>query len=222
MSVINLKMICVSVLLVGGMNLAHGQVMEYQAEQGAFRINSKSDGLKGTPYMFEVPQMGKISVGNGKVYENIPFNILLEKNEVFIHMSGADNPPLAVKNWEWITTSEGNPRTFRKEIIEAQPKIVEILFESGSEKIVAMHSKVLVKPQSQKDGYSGKQYDIYQPTTKFLKLKGLQVEEVKFNTSGLKEISGDNYNNLKQYMKDEKLDAKKPQDLKLILEFIHN
>ncbi len=221
MGMIKLKTVCITALLIGGMSMAFGQTTEYSSEQGSFRINSNSDGLKGTPYMFEVPQKGKISVAGGKIYEDIPFNILLEKNEVFIHMSGAENPPLAVKNWEWITTSEGNPRTFRKEIIEAQPKIVEILYESQSEKIVAVHRKVLVKPQRQKDGYSGSQYDTYQPTTKFLRLKGLQVEEVKFNTAGLKEISGDNFNNLKQYMKDENLDSKKPQDLRLILEFIN-
>ncbi len=214
------KSLLLTIVMVMCGSLTYGQDVN-QPLPGSFTLNPKSDGIKGSPYLFETPQLGMISLGDGKIYEDIPFNILLENNEVFIHMSGENNPPLAVKKWEWIKTSEENPRVFRKEVFEARPRIFEIIFENDTEKIVALHSKRLIKPTGQKDGYSGPQYETYVHNINFYRLKGLQAEEIKTNNSGLKEISGDQYTSLKKFMKEEKLNSDQPQDLKLVFEFLN-
>lgn len=187
---------------------------------GSFRLNAKSDGLKGTPFLFDGSQLGKISLPGGKVYDEIPFNILLEKNEVYIQMGGIENPPMVVKKWETIETLEENSRTFKTETIAGQPKVVELIYEKDKIKIIAIHIKTLVKNEVVRDGYSGPQFDTYRHNVQFYSMEGVRSEELKLNTAGLKSLAGDRFEDLKEYMKKEKLKAEETQDLRRIFIFL--
>lgn len=187
---------------------------------GSFRLNAKSDGVKGTPFLFEVTRLGKISLPGGKVYEEIPFNILLEKNEVYIQMGGEDNPPMVVKKWDWIETLEDNPRTFKTETVGGQARVVELIYEKDKVKIIAIHSKTLVKNEIVRDGYSGPQYDTYRHNVQFYKMEAVRSEELKLNNAGLKSIAGNRFEELKEFIKLEKLKPEEPQDLRRIFIFL--
>ncbi len=186
----------------------------------AFRFNVKSDGVKGTPFLYEEPIRANISLAGGKVYEDIPFNIFPEKEEIYIQTGGEDSDPLLLKNWEWLQTLEENSKLFRLEYVDGKQRIVEILYEKDREKFVALHTKYLVKPSNLKDGYTGPQYDTYKPDVKFYKLNGLKTTEVKTNNSGLKELAGGKYGDLRALIKSEKLKPEQSQDMKRILEFL--
>jgi hypothetical protein len=187
---------------------------------GTFRLNPKSDGLKGTPFLFEEPPLGNISLSNGKLYEDIPFNILLEASKVYIQTGGEDTQPLELKNWDWIKVGEEEERLFRMEYISGKPQIVEILYENENEKYIALHSKNLVKATGTRDGYSGPQYDTYKAGIDFLHIIGMQSTEIKTNSSGLKELAGDKYDNLKDFMKSKKIKPENPVDMRKILIFL--
>ena len=186
----------------------------------AFRFNVKSDGVKGTPFLYDEPKSAKIALDGGKVYDNIPFNILPEKEEVFIQTGGEESDPLVLKNWNWLETLEDSPKLFRLEYIEGKQRIVEILYEKDSEKFVALHTKYLVKPSNLKDGYTGPQYDTYKPDVNFYKINGLQSIEFKGNTSGLKDLANNRHNELRDYIKSEKLKPENPDDMKKVLAFL--
>jgi hypothetical protein len=186
---------------------------------GVFRLNPKSDGLKGTPFLFEEPPLGNISLSNGKIYEEIPFNILLETSKVYIQTSGDDSQPLELKNWDWIKVGV-EERLFRMEYISGKPQIVEILYENDKEKYIAVHTKNLVKATGSRDGYSGPQYDTYKAGINFLHIIGMQSNEIKTNSTGLKELAGDRYNDLKDFMKSKKIKSENPADMRKILIFL--
>jgi hypothetical protein len=186
----------------------------------AFRFNVKSDGVKGTPFLYDEPKSAKISLDGGKVYDNIPFNILPEKEEIYIQTGGEESDPLILKNWIWLETLEDSPKLFRMEYIDGKQRIVEILFEKDRDKYVAVHSKYLVKPSNLKDGYTGPQYDTYKPDIKFFKINGLQSTEFKGNTSGLKDLAGNRYNELRDLIKSEKLKPENSEDMKKVLVFL--
>jgi hypothetical protein len=186
----------------------------------AFRFNVKSDGVKGTPFLYDEPKSAKISLDGGKVYDNIPFNILPEKEEIYIQTGGKESDPLVLKNWIWLETLEEAPKLFRTEYIEGKQRIVEILFEKDQDKYVAVHSKYLVKPSNLKDGYTGPQYDTYKPETKFFKINGLQSVEFKGNASGLKDLSDNRYNELRDFIKSGKLKPENSEDMKKVLVFL--
>lgn len=186
----------------------------------AFRFNVKSDGVKGTPFLYDEPKSAKISLDGGKVYDNIPFNILPEKEEIYIQTGGEESDPLILKNWIWLETLEDSPKLFRMEYIDGKQRIVEILFEKDRDKYVAVHSKYLVKPSNLKDGYTGPQYDTYKPETKFFKINGLQSTEFKGNTSGLKDLADNRYNELRDFIKSEKLKPENSEDMKKVLVFL--
>jgi hypothetical protein len=186
----------------------------------AFRFNVKSDGIKGTPFLYDEPIAANISLKGGKVYENIPFNFLPEKDEIYIQTGGPESDPLVLKNWEWLQTLEQHPKLFKLEYLDGKERIVEILFEKDREKYVAIHLKYLVKPTNLKDGYTGPQYDTYRPDVRFYKINGLSSAEFKGNTSGLKELAKDQYNALREYVKVEKLKPERSEDMKKVLSFL--
>lgn len=195
---------------------------QYQDYLGTFRVNPKSDGLKGTPFLFDVPPLGKIGLEGGKDYSEIPFNILLEKNEVYIQTGGEDSEPLLLRNWEWIEIPGDEKRSFKIEYIQSKPQVVELLYEKEGEKYIASHKKTLVRPSGQRDGYSGPQYDEFRHDIKYFKIKGMQSTEIKTNSSGLKEWAGNKNDELKEFIKENKLDPNEPSDMKKIISFIVN
>ncbi len=186
----------------------------------AFRLNSKSDGTKGTPFMYDVAPKAKIALKGGKIYDEIPVNILLEKNEVYIQTGSEDDEPLLLKNWEWMETLEDNPKLFKLEYLEGKERIVEILYEDGREKYIALHKKVMVKPSNLKDGYTGPQYDTYRPDTKFYKINGLSSEEFKGTKSGIKDIVGSKHSDVRSYIKDNKIKTDNSTGMKKVLLYI--
>jgi hypothetical protein len=192
-----------------------------QPDPHMFRLNSKSDGIKGTPYLFENFQPAKISLVGGKVYDEIPFNILLEKGEVYIQSLDGEGNGIVLKNWEWIETTEEDPRLFRIEYVEGRPNFVEIIFENEKQKLIARHSKPLIRPSGQRDGYSGPQYDEFRHDIHYFWLNGLQSEEIKMNTQGLKTLAGDRLTDVRQFIKTNKLKPEQPQDLKKIMKYLN-
>lgn len=187
---------------------------------GTFRLNPKSDGVKGTPFLFEIPPMGNISLSNGNIHTQVPFNIFLENNTVYIQTGGEDSEPLPLKNWEWIKTGGEEQRLFRMEFVMGKNQIVEVLYEKEREKYIALHSKNLVKPSGVRDGYTGPQYDTFKHDIKYMVIKGMQSTEIKTSAAGIKELAGDNYNDLKEFIKSEKLKPENPLDLRKILIFL--
>lgn len=187
----------------------------------AFRFNAKSDGVKGTPFLYDEPKSAKVSLKGGKIYEDIPFNILPEKEEVYIQTGGTESEPLVLKNWEWLQTLEEEPKIFRLEYIEGKQRIVEILYENDREKFVALHSKYLVEPTVLKDGYTGPQYDTYKQNTRYYKISGLSSKEFKTNNSGIKELAGPKFNEVMAFIKSNNIKTDRPSGLKQVLEVIH-
>ncbi|EKB48856.1 hypothetical protein [Cecembia lonarensis] len=186
----------------------------------AFRFNVKSDGVKGTPFLFEEPKSATIALSGGKVYDDIPFNIYPENEEVFIQTGGDDSDPLILKNWEWLKTIEEQPQLFRLEYLEGKQRIVEVLYEKDRDKYVALHSKHLVKPTTLKDGYTGPQYDVFKTNIRYFKINGLKSTEIKTNNSGIKELAQGQFSQVRAFMKAEKLKPEQTADMKRILEFL--
>lgn len=218
------KIILCLAIVCGNVSWSMAQDLQNQEKTnplpGSFRLNAKSDGLKGTPFLFDENQLGNISLPGGKLYVEIPFNIQLEKNEVYIQLGVDDNPPMLIKKWDWIETVEENLRTFKMETIAGVPKIVELIYEKEKVKIVAVHIKSLLKNEVVRDGYSGPQYDIYRHSIAFYKLTNIQSEELKLNNAGLKSIAGDRIEELKGYIKKKKLKPEIPHDLREIFLFL--
>lgn len=187
---------------------------------GTFRINAKSDGIKGTPFLFDVPPNGKIKLSGGKEYESIPFNILLDKNEVYIQTGGEDSDPLLLRNWETIVITEDSERLFRSEYVNGKPQVAEILFENQNEKYIALHTKTMIRATQQRDGYTGPQYDTFRHDIKYFQLKGIQTVEFKSNAAGLKELAGARYDLARDFIKKEKLKPDDPRDMSRILSYI--
>jgi hypothetical protein len=220
-----MRNICLFLFLFSFYHLAESQTVpslnkQYQDYLGTFRINPKSDGLKGTPFLFDVPPLGKINLEDGKEYAEIPFNILLEKNEVYIQTGGEDSAPLLLRKWELIEIPGNEPRIFKIDYLQGKPQIIEFLYENDNEKYIATHAKTLIRPSGQRDGYSGPQYDTFRHDIKYFKIKGMQAVEIKTNSAGLKEWAGERNEELKKFIKENKLDLNDPSAMKKAISFL--
>lgn len=220
----SIKLILLVYLIFGLSVESFSQVIQtgndVQVNFRSFRINPKTDGIKGTPFLYDTPPLATITLKDGNTYENLPFNILLEKDQVYIQTDGDESDPFLVKNWTSITATGDEDRVFRQEVIQGQPKVVEILFENENGKYVAVHSKNLIQPTGSRDSYSGPQYETYRHNIKYFFLKGLKSTEIKAGTAGLKELAGDRYGDVRNFMKAEKLKFDNPYDIRKIIEFL--
>lgn len=220
----SIKLILLVYLLFGLSVESISQVIQTAKDVNAnfrsFRINPKTDGIKGTPFLYDEPPLATITLQDGKAYENLPFNILLEEDQVYIQTGGDGSDPFLVKNWTSITATGDEDRVFRQEVIQGRPKVVEILFENENGKYVAVHEKKLVQPSGTKDSYSGPKYETYRHNIKYFFLEGMNSVEIKVGTAGLKDLAGDRYGEVRNFMKAEKLKFDNPYDIRKIIDFL--
>ncbi|UJP64119.1 hypothetical protein [Mongoliitalea daihaiensis] len=216
-----LLMAFIGVVGVHSTTLAQTPVQEYTYDVSrSFRLNPISVGIKGTPFLFERAALGTIVLSKGKVYEDIPFNINLDKGELFIQTEGVDSDPFLVRNWERVETVDSSPRIFTKERIGLKQEITEELWKDEGRKIVAVHRKTFIQPYVQRDGYSGPQYDEFRYDISYFQLEGMQSKEIKTTKSGLKTFAGSKDKAVQDLIKQERLKVEQPADFKRIVTFI--
>lgn len=192
---------------------------EYDATR-SFKINPKSNGVIGTPFLYENAQLGQIVLQGGKVYDSIPFNIYWAKNLVYIQTKGEDSEPFVVRNWEKIVTREPLPRTFVSMVWDSKPRVVESVYEGAGKQVIGVHEKTLLPPTGQRDGYSGPQYDQFRLDVRYYLLEGSNKKEIKLSGNGIKDLAGDKYEILREFVRKEKLKPEDPVAMKRILRFL--
>ena len=186
----------------------------------AFQPEIELEGIKGSPFLFEQSKTADIALSGGKMHTNIPFNILPEKDEVLILPGDIELDPLVIRNWEWIKTTDENPRLFRWENLEGKRRIVEVLYEKEGEKYVALHRKPLIPAPAFKDSYSGPLFDNFAQDTRYFVLNGLKSREIRTNSTGLKELAKEKNNALRDFIRTEKLKPEQSDHMKRILVFL--
>lgn len=200
---------------------AQTPVQEYSHDPArSFRLNPLSVGVKGTPFLFEQAQLGNIVVSNGKTYQGIPFNIKLDKGELFIQTEGVDSEPFMVKNWERVEITDSKPRIFTRETVGAKTEIVETLWKSDGLRIIAVHRKTFVQPYVQRDGYSGPQYDEFRYDISYFQVEGMKFTEIKTTKAGLKAFAGPKEKAVEDLIKREKLKLEHPGDFLKIISLV--
>jgi hypothetical protein len=200
---------------------AQTPVQEYAHDPArSFRLNPISSGVKGTPLLFEQAQLGNILLSNGKTYQGIPFNIKLDKGELFIQTAGVDSDPFMVKNWERVETADINTRVFTKEQVGTKTEIVETLWKGNGLRIIAVHRKTFVQPYVQRDGYSGPQYDEFRYDISYFQVEGMKFTEIKTTKAGLKAFAGTKEKAVDDLIKREKLKLDQPGDFMKIISLV--
>lgn len=210
--------LCVGMIGMGSVVVGQTTVTEYSVDAArSFRFNAVSVGVKGTPLLFEKAQSGTIVLNNGKTYEAIPFNINLDKGDLFIQTDGVDSEPFSVKNWERVEFNKDQPRIFTRERVGTKQEITELLWKGDNQRVVAVHRKTFVKPAMQRDSYSGPQYDEFRYDITYFQIEGMNIIEIKTTKQGLKAFSGSKEKEVQELIKQEKLKLDQPEDFKKVV-----
>lgn len=208
-------------LLSSILTLSAQTVREYEYDATrSFKINPRSNGVIGTPFLYDNAQLGQIVLQGGKVYDSIPFNIYWAKNQLYIQNQGEKSEPFVVKNWEKIVTKEALPRVFVPMVWDSKPRVVELVYEATGKQVVGLHEKTLLPPTGQRDGYSGPQYDQFRLDVRYYLLEGSNKKEIKLSGNGIKDLAADKYEILREFVRKEKLKPEDPVSMKRILRFL--
>ncbi|GHB28850.1 hypothetical protein [Mongoliitalea lutea] len=218
----NLVTVCLVLISFVRVTKAQTPIQEYTLDASrSFRLNAISVGVKCTPLLFEKAQLGTITLTNGKIYENIPFNINLNRGDLFIQTDGVDSDPFPVNNWVSVETGQGQKRLFSRERIGAKQEISELLWKGDGKRIVAVHRKTFIRPSTQRDSYSGPQYDEFRHEINYFDIQGMNISEIKTTKRGLKAYAGSKEKEVHELIKKEKLKLENPEDFKLVVELVN-
>lgn len=175
-------------------------------------LQPKSDGVKGTPFIFEDLIKGKLLLKNGKVYEDIAFNIHPEKSEIFVEISKKMIVP-ETSSVDRVIAKDGE-RIFAPVKLAKKLEIGEILYEGeDNERFMVLHGKRLQKADIGGGYNSGPQFDEFLSTKKFVWVKGTESLEISSNNKGLKILNEKKLKELKSFVKTNNLDLYEPEDM---------
>lgn len=186
--------------------------MDMKDNQGTYvGLQPKSEGVKGTPLLFEEMVQAHIFLKNGKEHENIMINFYPEKAEVFIRLPNKNVVSPELNTIEKIVVN-GTNDVYKPRQINDRVEIVQVLFEDEEEEFVVHRYKKFQKATVGGAYNTTSNFDEYKDVIYYYLIKNGSREEIKQNNSGLKSLAGDDWKAARSYVKNNNLDWFKPSD----------
>lgn len=195
------------------------------AAPGSIRLfDGRYDGVRGTPLLFEEPQLSTITFKDNSQLERVPLNIDVVNNQIFINynakiirMNAKRVQKITILNTRRVFVNSKNQDL----AIEKNP-YVELLAE-GEVSLYALYSKRFTKADYQGAYSSGQSYDSYSegPTLYYLKDKNGEIKSFKLKKGQILQLFDAEADKVKAVVKKYKVDLKKKEGL-IALVRLHN
>lgn len=196
--------------------------MDMKDNQGTYvGLQPKSEGVKGTPFLFEDMVKAHIFLKNGKDHENIMINFYPEKAEVFVQLPNKNVVSPELNTIEKIVLNINND-VYKPRNINGRDEIVQVLAENGEEEFIVHRYKKFQKATVGGAYNTTSNFDEYKDVIYYYVYRNGALEEIKQNNSGLKSLAGDNWKEARAFVKDKNLDWFKPSDALQIYLFSKN
>ncbi|KEO74507.1 hypothetical protein EL17_07155 [Anditalea andensis] len=175
-------------------------------------LQPQSEGVIGTPFLFEDMVKAHIFLDNGKDHDNVMINFYPEKGEVFVKLSNNHIVSPELKNIQKIVINDSKD-IYKPKSIKGRHEIVQILAEDEEEEFVAHKYKKFQKATIGGAYNTTSNLDEYKDVIYYYIIKNGILEEIKQNNSGLKSLAGDNWRTVKSFINENSLDWSKPSDV---------
>jgi hypothetical protein len=184
-------------------------------------MNPKSEGLKGSPFIFDDMVKADLLLNNGKLHNQILINIHPENSEVYVQLKPNHIVVPDITSIEEVRLNEDS-RVFKPVRLEKNIIIGEVLFENEEDLFIAQHIKKFEKAQVGGAYNTGSKYDEYIPFLKYFRISKSngEVLEIKKNNSGLKKIAGSEWKKAKSFLDNNDLDFSNTEDAKKLFAFV--
>ena len=218
----NLKILIILILLsysslqaqtAVGNNEGKQTFMDLKDNQGTYiGLQPKSQGVKGTPLLFDDMVKAHLFLKNNKDHENIMINFYPEKAEVFIQLPNKNVVSPELNTIDKIVLNESK-EVYKPRQINGRYEIVQVLHEDEKEEFIVHRYKKFQKATVGGAYNTTSNFDEYKDVIYYYIIKNGSLEEIKQNNSGLKSLAGDDWKTARSFVKDNNIDWSKPSDV---------
>jgi hypothetical protein len=181
-------------------------------------LQPKSEGLIGTPFLFNDLREAQIKMITDKKYQNVRANILAEKGELYVEIKPNNIVVPDISYIESITFIEDST-VFIPFQINNKKSYAQKLLDSEGDLYVVFFEKKLVKANVGGAYNTGSKFDEYKEVITYFHFNDDIVTEIKKNNNGLKYLGGGDWKDVRDYVKNENIDFNIPSDMLKVIQF---
>lgn len=182
-------------------------------------LQPKSDGVKGTPFLFEDLKKAKIVMITGKIHDNVLANILPGQSQLYVQISPKNIVVPEISYIESILFVDDSS-LFKPLELNNRLMYIQSILETNKKEYFASIEKKLVKANVGGAYNSGPKYDEYKEVISYYLLENSELTEIKKNNSGIKLLAGDKWKEARDFVKEEAIDFNKTSDMIKLLLYI--
>lgn len=181
-------------------------------------LQPKSDGLIGTPFLFDDLRNAQIKMITDKVHQNVKANIMLEKGELYVEIKPKNIVVPDISFIEFILFLEDST-VFIPFEINNKKTYVQKLLDREDDLYIVFFEKKLIKANVGGAYNTGSKFDEYKEVISYFHWKNGIINEIKKNNSGLKYLGGDNWKEVRDFVKRENIDFNETTDMLKVIQF---
>ena len=186
-------------------------------------FTSGYEGVRGTPNIFEDFRSGNIYFSNKTSISNISINYDCYND----HVMYSDQDKIYIlnsQNIEYFTITGNEPETsflFKQVFLPSEKKIVFLHIISNKKSILfKRYLKEFIEADYTGPYNANRRYDEYIDKEKYyIKLPDKEIFQIKSRGKSIKEIFGDQYSLIRDFIKKEKINLKDDNDLVRLIKF---
>lgn len=174
-------------------------------------LQPKSEGVKGTPLLFEDMVKANLHLKNGKQHDNVMVNFYPEKAEVFVQLPNKNVVSPELETIEKVTLDGGNI-VYKPRKINGRLEIVRVLYEDEKEEFIVHQFKKFQKATVGGAYNTTSNFDEYKDVIYYYVVNNGNLEEIKQNNAGFKSLAGNDWKTVRSFVKDNNIDWTEPSD----------
>jgi hypothetical protein len=184
-------------------------------------FDSSDKSVIGHPFLFDVWSLSTVVTTAGRKYEKAPVRLDLVNYRFQYKPEGGQAIELDSEQIASVSMpgKEGNMSTFKSRAIDGNPVIVEVIFDKSDAAAYRLMRKTLLKGRSSNDGYTTStrsRYELQEET--WLQINGVQ-KKVKRTAGSVSAAFGSSSNEIKAFIKKEKISVKSDTGLARVMEY---
>lgn len=184
-------------------------------------LQPKSEGVIGSPFLFDELKNARISMITGKVHDNVLVNILSERDELYVQIKPNNIVVPEISYIESILIKDDST-VFQPFQLNNRRVYVQHLLEINGKDYIAYKEKKFVKATVGGAYNTGSKFDEYKEVISYFYIQDEEILEIKKNNSGLKLLAGENWEEARKFVKEKNIDFTDTDEIVQLILFIEN
>ncbi|QYH39566.1 hypothetical protein GYM62_12540 [Algoriphagus sp. NBT04N3] len=182
-------------------------------------VNPKSEGIIGSPFLFEEMKNATVVMQTGKIHENILANIYFEKSELLVQLRPNYTVVPELSEIESITFLDNN-MVFKPAFLDGKWEYAYQLIQLPQKQVLATFEKRFQKADVGGAYNYGSKFDQFKEILSYFIVQDGEIKKVKKSKSGLKHLESSFWKEVESYLKENELDLNNPAEMKKVFEIL--